>query len=69
MEYRKREIYIRLENIKDIVKLLHEIHDEQDKINTLMKKYSDICDEETKALENWRNFIEDIDIKIDRVSL
>jgi len=69
MVERKREIYLKLENIKEIVELLSEIKAEGDDLKKLFIEYDKLNLEESKIFENWNNYYEDIFQKLDHIKL
>jgi len=69
MVERKREIYLKLENIKEIVELLSEIKKEGDDLKKLFIEYDKLNLEESKIFENWNNYYEDIFQKLDHIKL
>ncbi len=69
MVERKREIYLKLENIKEILELLSEIKAEGDDLKKLFIEYDKLNLEESKIFENWNNYYEDIFQKLDHIKL
>ena len=69
MVERKREIYLKLENIKEIVELLSEIKAEGDDLKKLFLEYDKLNLEDSKIFENWNNYYEDIFQKLDHIKL
>ena len=66
---KKREIFIRINKINDIVSILGEIKEKEKYIQTLFSSYDKINIEENKLFENWNNYLEDIMQKLDHVTL
>lgn len=66
---KKREIYIRLHRIQEIVHLLKEIKQNEDELKNLFRTYDELNYEENKMFDNWNNYLEDIVQKLDHVSL
>ena len=69
MVERKREIYIKLENVKEIVDLLDEIKELEQETKQLFQHYDNIAAQENDLFENWNNYLEDILQKLDHVTL
>lgn len=69
MADRKREIYLRLENIKEIVDLLAEVKTQGDDLKKLFIEYDKLNLDEEKIFENWTNHYEDIFQKLDHIKL
>lgn len=66
---KKREIFIKIDKINEIVSLLEEIRDKEKYIQDLFLNYDKINLEENKMFENWNNYFEDIIQKLDHVTL
>ncbi len=66
---KKREIYIKIEKITEIVELLKNIKEQEEILRELFQKYDKINLEENKIFENWNNYMEDIVQKLDHVTL
>lgn len=69
MVERKREIFIKLENIDEIVSLLDEIKELEQETKQLFQHYDNISSSENELFENWNNYLEDILQKLDHVTL
>ena len=66
---KKREIFIKLDNTKEIVDLMKEIKKEEETLKKLFDKYDKLNAEENRLFENWNNHLEDVVQKLDHVSL
>lgn len=69
MVERKRDIFIKLDNVKEIVEILIEIKAEQDELRKLFSEYDRLTLEESKIFENWTNYYEEISQKLDHITL
>lgn len=66
---RKREIFIKLDNIKEVVDILTEIKEQQAHLEKLFNKYDKLNEVENKTFENWSNYLEDISQKLDHTTI
>ena len=66
---KKREIYIKLQNVEKIVDLLTEIKQEEAKLKAMFDRHDKLNSEENKLFENWNNYLEEVVQKLDHVSL
>ena len=66
---RKREIFIRLEEVSNIIEILTEIKKKEDLLKSLFKDYDNLNSQENKIFENWRYYLEDLMQKLDHVTL
>jgi DNA repair exonuclease SbcCD ATPase subunit len=66
---KKREIYTKVEKIKEIVEIMSNIKDKEEEINELFALYDKLNLEENKLFENWSNYLDDIVQKLDHVTL
>lgn len=69
MVERKREIFIKLDNVKEIVEVLAQIKAEQDELRKLFSEYDRLNLEESKIFESWSNNYEEITQKLDHITL
>ena len=69
MDIRKRDVFIRLDNIAKIVETLTEIKTQEDTLKNLFKEYDSLNQEETKIFENWKTYYDDISQKLDHITL
>lgn len=66
---RKREIFIRLEEVSNIIEILTEIKKKEDLLKSLFKDYDNLNSQENKIFENWSYYLEDLMQKLDHVTL
>lgn len=66
---RKREIYIKIIKVKEIVDLLTVIQEKEKKLNDLFNHTDKLSSMESKTLENWASYLEDTNQKLDHVTL
>jgi len=66
---KKREIFIKVNKINEIVSILEDIKEKEDYLKTLFLNYDKLNIEENKLFENWNNYLEDIIQKLDHVTL
>ena len=56
----RKEIYIKLDEITEIVDTLKEIKEQEDLIRQLFKDYDALKIKETKILEDWGSNLEEV---------
>lgn len=66
---RKREIFIKLDNIAEIVDFLTEIKHQQAHLEKLFERYDKLNGAESKTFENWNNYLEDVSQKLEHITL
>jgi hypothetical protein len=66
---KKREIFIKLQHIRSVVTLLEEIKELEEKTKVSFRKYENMNSQENKIFENWNNYLEDIEQKLDHITL
>jgi predicted transcriptional regulator len=66
---KKREIFTRIEKVKEISDLLKEIKTQQTELNELFTLYDRINLEENKLFENWNYSLEEVVQKLDYITL
>lgn len=66
---RKREVYIRVDNVATIVDILKEIKSLEDELKELFAEYDKYNMEENKLFENWSSYMDDIISKLDHITL
>lgn len=66
---RKRDIYIKIEGLPEIVETLKTIKETEKELKSLFNEYDKINAEEIKTFENWNNYLEDIFQKMDHLTL
>ena len=62
---RKREIFIKLNEISEIVEVLKEIKKREEKLKSLFHDYDNLNSYENKTFENWNYYLEDLIQKFD----
>lgn len=66
---KKRDIYIKVEETKRIVLVLSKIQEIERSIETMFENYDKLDLEENKIFENWSNYFEEIDQKLENITL
>ncbi len=66
---RKREIYIRINRVTEIVNLLKEIKATEQEIRVLFERYDKLNYDENKVFDNWNNYLEDVIQKLDHITI
>lgn len=66
---KKREIFIKLQNVTQIVTLLEEIKELEENTKKSFRTYESLNIEENKIFENWSTYLEDIEQKLDHITL
>ena len=66
---KKREIFIKIENIKEIVETLDQIKETEEKLHSLFKECEGLTIQENSIFENWNSYIEDTNNKLDHLTL
>lgn len=66
---KKREIYIRLQQVEQVVDLLGKIKKHQDQLRKCFDAYDQLAFQEDKVFENWSGYLESINQKIDHINL
>lgn len=66
---KKREIFIKIEKIKEIVSILEEIQEKEKYIRKLFVHYDKINLEENKIFDNWNVYLDDINQKLVHITL
>ena len=69
MVEKKREIFIKVDKVNEIISLLEEIKNKEEYIRDLFLNYDKLNLEENKRFENWNNYLDDIVQKLDHVTL
>ena len=65
----RRDIYIKLENSKEIREIMKEIRKEEAELKKLFERYDKLDKLENKTFENWGSHLEEISQKIEHISL
>lgn len=66
---KKREIYIKIERIHEIIALIELIKKQEKELNDLFNLYDQLSLEENKLFENWNYYFEEIIQKLDYITL
>jgi len=66
---KKREIFIKLEEIAQIVKLLEDIKVKEVKLKSDFNTYDSLNLQENKIFENWSSYFEEINQKLNHIAL
>lgn len=66
---RRKEIYIQVNNPKEIADVLKDIRKESAEVKKLFEEYDKLNLEENKIFDNWSNYIEDSLEKLEHVTL
>ena len=66
---RKRDIFIRVEKIGEIVETLNVIKNSEKELKSLFDEYDRLNLIENKTFENWSNYLEDVNLKLDHSTL
>ena len=69
MNRNQREVFIRVQHIKEIVSILEEIENSQRKIKNLIPEIEQAKQREELVLNNWMSHLEEIDEKIEHLTL
>lgn len=66
---KKRDIYIKVEETKKIVLVLSKIQEIERSVEVMFENYDKLDLEENKIFENWSNYFEEIDQKLENITL
>lgn len=66
---KKREIYTRVSKINEIIDLMEEMKENQRILQNLYKQYDSLNLAENHIFENWSNYIEDTENKLEHITL
>ena len=69
MNRNQREVFIRVQHIKEIVSILEEIENSQQRIRKLIPAIEEHKQREELVLNNWTGYLEEIDEKIEHLTL
>ncbi|MCH8519452.1 MAG: hypothetical protein LAT82_01725 [Nanoarchaeota archaeon] len=69
MNRNQREVFIRVQNIKEIVGILEQIEESQNIVKALIPKIEEVKQKEELILNNWMNHLEEIDEKVEHLTL
>ena len=65
----RRDIFVKLDNTSDIVKVMKEIRAEEKSLKELFVKYDELNELENKTCENWRDHMEETFRRMENISL
>lgn len=65
----KREIFIKLDNVNEIVEVLESIKEKEDSLRKLFMRYNELNSYEGRKFENWNNYLEGLSQKLEHISL
>ena len=65
----RRDIFVKLDNTSEIVKVMKEIRAEEKSLRELFAKYDELNELENKACENWRDRMEETFRRMENISL
>lgn len=66
---KKRDIFIKIEKVTEIVDILNEIKVYEEELKSLFNKYDKLDQSENKIFENWSLSLEDTINKLDQITL
>ncbi len=66
---KKREIFIKLQNIAQVVSLLEEIKELEENTKQSFRDYESLNNQENRIYDQWSNYLEDIEQKLDHITL
>lgn len=66
---KKRDIFIKIEKVREIVDILNEIKVYEEELKSLFNKYDKLDQTENKIFENWSLSLEDTINKLDQITL
>ena len=69
MNRNQREVFIRVQHIKEIVSILEEIESSQMRIKNLIPIIEEHKQKEELVLNNWLTHLEEVDEKIEHLTL
>lgn len=69
MKTNSREVFIRVQNIKEIIDTLTQIEKHQTKINTIIPKIEELKEKEVSILEGWSTKLDEIEGEIQHLTL
>lgn len=64
-----KEVFIRFQNVQEIVLTLEQIKEVQDNLNTMFLNIENLKVQEEKILENWMLQLEELDEKVEYLAL
>lgn len=66
---RRREIFIKLDNIKEITNTLSSVKEKEEELKKLFALYDNLSFHEDKIFENWNNYLDEISQNLDHITL
>lgn len=66
---KKREIFIKLQKIENILEVLSEIKKKEEYLKTLFKSYDSLNTYENRIFENWSGNLDEILQRLEHVTL
>jgi hypothetical protein len=66
---RRREIYIKIDELSELIKIMKTIKSKENQMNKLFDKYDSLNLDEHKLFENWNNYLEDTFTRMDNLRL
>lgn len=66
---RKRDIFIKLDKVTEVVENLESIKELESELKSLFAKYDKLNSEENKMFENWSSYMEDTVQKLEHITL
>lgn len=64
----KAPIFVKIDNYKDILRLMIQIKEKTDEAKSLLEKINKLKNEEDTELQIWQDSIEDVERKLEFVS-
>ncbi|MCA9486099.1 MAG: hypothetical protein H6500_01270 [Candidatus Woesearchaeota archaeon] len=69
MADKRREVFIRIQHLHQIIDTLKELKFHEEKVEKLFAEYDRLNSYEQKVFENWSNYLDDINERLDHVTL
>lgn len=66
---KRREIFIKVEEVSNILDTLTTLKEKEEVLKELFKEYDSLTLAENKIVENWTYYFEDINQKLDHTTL
>ncbi|NQZ85274.1 MAG: hypothetical protein HRU03_06150 [Nanoarchaeales archaeon] len=66
---RRREIYIKIDELSELVKIMKTIKSKENQVRHLFDQYDSLNIEEHNLFENWSNYFEDTFTRMDNLRL
>ena len=68
MVSRQKAVYIKVDNMQDISRVVREIKKKQDAVRALFRKIEELSVQEQRGLDKWHTSLEELNIKLESVS-